>query len=230
MYGRWLRNSFIYLLILVAIVAIVYTVISGNGSEKVDQTQGEFVTQVKAGLIDEVDVNGDKITYKLTDGGDTEYETKLEKNVSVTTLLQNEGVAVSEQPAINIKEAGTWSRVLSIGLTFLPVLIIVAFLLFLLRQTQGGNQQAMNFGKSKARMFSGTRPSVTFLDVAGVEEAKDELKEVVEFLEVPREVRGPRRAHPQGCAAGRASRYRQDASRQGCGRRGRRAVLLDLRL
>mgnify|MGYP003335434889 CR=1 FL=1 len=63
---------------------------------------------------------------------------------------------------------------------------IVAILFFFLRQAQGTNTQAMNFGKSKARMFSGARPSVTFLDVAGVEEAKEELAEVVEFLKDPK--------------------------------------------
>ena len=182
MYGRWLRNSFIYLLILVAIVAIVFTVLSNGGDDRIEQTQAEFVQQVKDGLIAEVDVDGDTIRYELVGGGDTEYETKLEENVSVTTLLQNENIPVSEQPDINIKKPSAWSNVLSIGIQFLPIIFIVAIIFFFLRQAQGTNNQAMNFGKSKARMFSGSRPSVTFLDVAGVEEAKDELKEVVEFL------------------------------------------------
>ncbi len=184
MYGRWLRNSFIYLLILVAIVAIVFTVLSGSGSEKIEQTQAEFVSQVRSGDLTEVDVDGDTLHYKLV-GGDTEYKTKLEENVSVTTLLQNEGIPVSEQPAINIKEASAWKNILNIGIQFLPIIFIIAIIFFFLRQAQGSNNQAMSFGKSKARMFSGTRTNVTFLDVAGVEEAKDELKEVVEFLKYP---------------------------------------------
>ena len=184
MNGRWLRNSFIYLLILVAIVAIVFTVLSGGGSERIDQTQAEFVSQVRSGDLTEVDVDGDTLRYKLVDG-DTEFQTKLEENVSVTTLLQNEGIPVSEQPAINIKEASAWSNILKIGFQFLPIIFIIAIIFFFLRQAQGSNNQAMSFGKSKAKMFTGTRSNVSFLDVAGLEEATQELKEVVEFLKYP---------------------------------------------
>ncbi|MES0404336.1 MAG: AAA family ATPase, partial [Hyphomicrobium sp.] len=78
-----------------------------------------------------------------------------------------------------------WSNLPGLLIQFLPIIFIVAILFFFLRQAQGSSNQAMSFGKSKARMFSGTRPSVTFLDVAGVEEAKEELGEVVEFLKFP---------------------------------------------
>jgi len=69
--------------------------------------------------------------------------------------------------------------------TFLPLLIFGGLLFFMLRQAQGSNNQAMSFGKSRARLFTGDKPTVTFQDVAGVEEAKEELQEVVEFLQEP---------------------------------------------
>src|SRR3990170_4778916 len=184
MYGRWLRNSFIYLLILVAIVAIVFTVFSSGGKGTVDQSLKDFVDQVKAGDIRTVEVDGDVLTYKL-EGSDVEYKTEIEGGASVTSILKDEGIPIEQQPNVEIKKASAWSRIIPMFLQFLPVLFIVAILFFFLRQAQGSNNQALNFGKSRARMFSGSRPSVTFLDVAGVEEAKDELKEVVEFLKYP---------------------------------------------
>ena len=94
----------------------------------------------------------------------------------------------------------------------------------------GGAGGLMSIGKSKAKVYVETDTKVTFADVAGVDEAKDELKEVVAFLKEPEVLRPARRAHAEGRAAGRPARHRQDAARQGGGRRGGRAVLLHLRL
>jgi cell division protease FtsH len=186
MYGRWLRNSFIYLLILVAIVAIVFAVLSSNGGGSTKQSVDQFVASAKAGEVEKATVSGQNVTYKLR-GGDEEYSTKLEEGDTVRQVLVDAGVRPGSEnyPDIEIKGSSTFDTIFSVLLTFLPVLIIVGILFFFLRQAQGSNNQALNFGKSRARMFSGSRPSVTFLDVAGVEEAKDELKEVVEFLKYP---------------------------------------------
>ncbi len=184
MYGRWLRNSFIYLLILVAIVAIVFTVFSSGGSGKVEQDIKQFVAEAKAGNVDSVQVDGTTVEYKLK-GQDVGYRTELEPGDTVTAVLQRDSIPVSDQPKIEVKQASQLGSILRIFIQFLPVLFIVAILFFFLRQAQGSNNQALNFGKSRARMFSGSRPSVTFLDVAGVDEAKEELKEVVEFLKYP---------------------------------------------
>ena len=183
MYGRWLRNSFIYLLILVAIVAIVFTLLPG-GSSTVDRPLTEFIAEAKAGNIENVDVDGRTLTYTLQNEEQT-YKAKMEEGDTARQVLQDAGIQPEDFPPIKIKERNFWSNVPGLLINFLPIIFIVAILFFFLRQAQGGNSQAMNFGKSKARMFSGTRPSVTFLDVAGVDEAKEELGEVVEFLKFP---------------------------------------------
>ena len=183
MYGRWLRNSFIYLLILVAIVAIVFTLLPG-GSSTVDRPLTEFIAEAKAGNIENVDVDGTTLKYTLQNEEQT-YKAKMEEGDTARQVLQDAGIQPEDFPPIKIKERNFWSNVPGLLINFLPIIFIVAILFFFLRQAQGGNSQAMNFGKSKARMFSGTRPSVTFLDVAGVDEAKEELGEVVEFLKFP---------------------------------------------
>ncbi len=186
MYGRWLRNSFIYLLILVAVVAVVFTVWSsgGDSAQKVELTQ--FIEEAQNGNVVRVEVDGQTLTYTLQDD-DIKYETKMEEGDTVRSILQENGVepGTDGYPEIVLKQDSAWSKIFNIAIQFLPILFIVAILFFFLRQAQGSNNQALNFGKSRARMFSGSRPTVTFLDVAGVEEAKDELKEVVEFLKYP---------------------------------------------
>ncbi|KKL10001.1 hypothetical protein LCGC14_2560190, partial [marine sediment metagenome] len=184
MSGRWLRNSFIYLLILVAIVAIVLTLFNTGGSTTVDRPLTAFVEEAKAQRIENVDVDGTTLKYKLIDD-EQMYKTKMEQGDTARQVLQDAGVKSEEFPTIVIKQPTFWSRLPGLLFTFLPIIFIVAILFFFLRQAQGGSNQAMSFGKSKARMFSSSRPSVTFLDVAGVDEAKEELAEVVEFLKFP---------------------------------------------
>jgi cell division protease FtsH len=185
MYGRWLRNSFIYLLILVAIVAIVFTLLP-DGPDAQDVSLTQFIADVKAENVQKVDVHGTELKYKLEDDEqETTYKAKMEGGDTARQVLQDAGVAPEEFPEIAIKSPGFWSKVPGLLITFLPIIFIVAIIFFFLRQAQGSNSQAMSFGKSKARMFSGIRPGVTFLDVAGVEEAKEELGEVVEFLKFP---------------------------------------------
>ncbi len=110
----------------------------------------------------------------------------------------------------------------------LPVILFAVLFWFIFRQAQGSNNAAMAFGKSKARMFSGEHPTVTFEDVAGIDESKDELKEVVEFLKEPQKFIQLGARIPEGRSIGWPSRYGQDPACQSCLRRGGCALLLDL--
>ena len=97
-------------------------------------------------------------------------------------------------------------------------------------QVQGGGNRVMSFGRSKAKLVSKDTPKTTFADVAGADEAIEELQEIKDFLQNPAQVPGTGRQDPQGRPALRTARHRQDAARARRRRRGRRAVLLDLRL
>ncbi len=182
--GR-LRNGFIYLLILVAAVAVIYYFSSGSTKPN-EISITEVARQVKSGIVKEIEISSNtlKITYK--DERDPAISYK-EEGIELGEMLEKLGVTQEEWAAIEVmyespSEWATWLGILS---WILPSLLIVGFLWFMLRQAQTGNNQALSFGKSRARMFTGDQPTVTFDDVAGVEEAKEELREVVEFLKEP---------------------------------------------
>ena len=187
MKGRWLRNSFIYLLILVGVIAIVFTLFGTGGGESKEKVDlAVFVADVEnhRWVEESVEVDGNNVTWKVMQAdGEKTFKTKLEKNDTVRGVLEDAGIPIEEQPKVAVKGGGfDW---FGIFINFLPLIIFGGLLIFLMRQAQGGNTQAMSFGKSKARLFTGTRTGITFTDVAGVEEAKEELHEIVEFLKWP---------------------------------------------
>ncbi|HWC30361.1 MAG TPA: ATP-dependent metallopeptidase FtsH/Yme1/Tma family protein, partial [Dehalococcoidia bacterium] len=181
--SRWMRNSFVYLLILVAVVAIVIAFYGpGRGGSSQRQDLSQVITDAKNGQIEKLEVKGNEITVTKTDK--TDYTSRKEENSSILTILSDNGVDATKIP-VEIKEPSAFGNWLGLLLNFLPILIFIGLIFFMMRQAQGTNSQAMSFGKSRARMFTANKPSVTFVDVAGVDEAKEELQEVVEFLKYP---------------------------------------------
>jgi len=182
--SRWLRNGFIYLLILVAVIAIVYSFFRpGGGLQAEDISQ--VITDARQGDISKLIVSGDTLTVELSNG--EKYKSRKPGGTDIFEMLDRNEIEVGEPDGLNVqvKKASSFGNWAGLLISFLPLILFGAILIFFMRQAQGSNAQAMNFGKSRARTFTGNRPTVTFADVAGVNEAKEELQEVVEFLKYP---------------------------------------------
>ncbi len=182
-------SSFVYLIIIAAVLFLVYSYISG-GTESATVPLNQVAADASAGKVESIKVLGDELTVIYTDQTDAGTPGVLSRKGPESTLLEQlQALGVTEEVLqsidIEYEEPTDWGTVINVGITVLSIMAGVAFFYFFIRQFQGANNQAISFGKSKARMFSGDRPTVTFNDVAGVEEAKEELKEIVEFLKEP---------------------------------------------
>jgi cell division protease FtsH len=181
-----LRSGFVYVLILVAIVAILWSYRSQTPQVE-ELAISELAAKVKAGTVDEivVDDDGRELAVFLDDG--TKVLSQKEPGTTLEELLATYGTDPSqlEDVRIQIDRTSDWTNIVAMLSWILPALLFAGIFFFMLRQAQGSNNQALSFGKSRARLVSGDQPKITFEDVAGLVEAKEELLEVVEFLQEP---------------------------------------------
>jgi len=182
----WFRNLFLYLLILVAGAFLIFTFSSSRSKGGEEMLITQVAAEAKEGHVKQITVSGDTLRIELNDREDSVISHK-EHGVSVIETLRDLGVT-EEQIAkikIEVEPPSSWGNWLTLLGSILPAIFILVIFYLMMRQAQGANSQAFSFGKSRARMFTGDKPTVTFEDVAGVEEAKEELREVVEFLKEP---------------------------------------------
>jgi len=181
------RSSIIYLLLFIAIIAMVVYNFQQNSTTQEVMSINEVADVIQKGEVERIieDENNLEVVFS---NGDKRVSQK-ESDATLVDQLKALGVTTEQlQPGkvkIEIKPPSAWLGIATALGYILPFLILGGVFWFVFRQAQGSNNAALSFGKSRARMFTGDQPSVTFLDVAGVEEAKEELQEVVEFLREP---------------------------------------------
>jgi cell division protease FtsH len=181
--NRKTGNSFIYLIIIALIVSALFMMFNpGSGNVK-KVTLDQFVTEAKTGEIAKIQVSNNKISITMID--DTQQYTYKEQNNTINDLLKDVPPEIRKDISTEIIPTDGQDFWMNILISIVPFLLIVGFFVFMMRQAQNSNNQAMAFGKSRARLNDREKQQTTFKDVAGAEEAKEELIEIVDFLKNP---------------------------------------------
>lgn len=182
---KFLNNSITYVIAGLLMIGAFYLFLGRSFESSEEKDLGHLVRISKSaeGTANPVtiEVNGDKLKYSKN--GEV-YKASKEAGTSVYEIMSASDVDPSAYSVV-VKNGGSVGTIFSILIGLLPFILMFGFLFFIMRQAQGSGNSAMNFGKSRAKMFVGTKANVTFFDVAGLPEAKEELEEVVDFLKFP---------------------------------------------
>jgi len=183
------QSYIIYLLLFIAIVAMVYFNVRQQPNAQGPLTINQVAQQIRDGNITRIVVNNDNSLQVISSSASGPIEQTARKEPETTLVSQLLAFGATPEQllkvSIEVNPPSPWAGILTMATYILPIILIGGLFWFIFRQAQGSNNAAMAFGKSKARMFSGEHPTVTFEDVAGIDESKEELKEVVEFLKEP---------------------------------------------
>ncbi len=186
------RNLLLWIVIALLVLAL-FNLFQGAPPRgpQASPAYSEFLAEVENGQISEVTIKGNEITGKYQDGRG--FVTYAPGDDNLIPLLTERGVRIRAVPA----EDG--SPIWSILLSWFPMLLLIGVWIFFMRQMQAGGGKAMGFGKSRARLLTEKSGRVTFEDVAGIDEAKQELEEIVEFLRNPQKFQRLGGKIPKGC-------------------------------
>src|SRR5213593_2154691 len=158
------------------IVILLFNLFQANQSPRGEIVFSDFLKKVDAGEVREVTLRGNSVTGRLSDG--SAFRTFTAEYPDLVKSLRDKGVKIEVKPPDN----NPWYAIL---LQWVPMLLFIGVWIFFMRQMQGGGAKALSFGKARARLISEKQNKVTFQDVAGVDEAKEELREIIEFLKDP---------------------------------------------
>ena len=165
-------------LVISLMVILLFNMFNHPGQSKQETSYSEFIAAVSDGEVNQVTIQGNDIFGKYKDG--TAFRTFVPNDPDLIRVLRDKGVQITAKAA----EESPWF--MTILISWFPMLLLIAVWIFFMRQMQAGGGKAMSFGKSRARLVSDSARKVTFEDVAGIEEAKEELEEVIEFLRDPK--------------------------------------------
>jgi len=202
---KWWQGSLFYVLILLAILALAFSFLYPASKKPTEVDFYTFIAQVKQGEADTIQQEGTTIVGLK--GEERKIQTSFDGSTKeLMDALTAAGISLGENGVkFDVKAGGfDWG---GLAISFIPLLLFGALLFFLFRSARGANTQAFNFAKSRARLASNNKSTVTFADVAGVDEAKGELQEIVEFLKSPQKFlalgaripRGVLLVGPPGC-------------------------------
>ena len=218
-------KNIIFWVVMIATALLLWLVVSSQRGGRVEQpTFTQFMEEVENGNVREVTLVGNNVrgTYKK---GNTQFRSTVPSDYpDLIKGLREQGVNIT----VKEDSGSSWVTWVANGL---PMILLLGLWIFFMRQMQSGGNKALSFGeKPRAASSRINRRRSTFKDVAGVEEAQEELQEIIEFLRETAEIPEARRANPQRRAPGRATGNRQDSAGPGYCRRGQRAFLFHLRL
>jgi cell division protease FtsH len=184
------QSYIVYILLFASIIALVVFGFNKQSTTNTVLTINEVAKEIINGNVSKITVEEDKLTIIEKSNPNATFTSTKETNSTLVDQLVALGVKSDQLSSANgikieIKSPSKLWEFLSSVLLYLPLVAMMVVFFIIFRQAQGSNNAAMTFGKSRARMFSGDHPTVTFADVAGVDESKEELKEVVEFLREP---------------------------------------------
>ncbi|MGQ9517786.1 MAG: ATP-dependent metallopeptidase FtsH/Yme1/Tma family protein, partial [Anaerolineae bacterium] len=168
-----MNRRWMYLIIAAAIAAVLFTLIQPPATQD-EISLKALADEITAGKVKSITINKDQLYIQRSDG--SRALSRKEEDVSLLKTLSDLGVPQDKLAAVSIKVQppslfDNWWAILG---TVLPLIVVVAFFMLIMRQAQGGNNQAIQFARSRARLITGDRPAVTFDDVAGADEAKQE--------------------------------------------------------